>query len=252
MDKNSYKQRTPRLGIPVPGYEQPIWPELELKKWTLVENILIAAMRGSENCVFYEGRLSLDKQKDGTFAVQARRSSHGHSLCGIVGGHYFDAPKTLEWPELLKGQQYYLYITPTEKTSLDPTSVRPVTLKFYSPTPSRLLVGYVDLRKDKPKVDVSPEGKVYASRLTVPPVMMAPHVVKFETNGLKGAVLSVPGRVAFAEVSRDFHEDVTSSKIGEVMFGYNGTDSRAERPGDVVVYNTGDLGLPARAIIFTE
>jgi hypothetical protein len=250
--KNRYAQRTPRLGIPVPGYDQPIWPELELKKWTIVENLLLAGIRGLNNCVFYEGHVSLNKEEDGTFSVTVERASHGHSLTGIVAGKYFEASRVLKWPDLAAGRQYYLYVTATEKTFSDPTAIRPVTLLHSVSSRSRLLVAHVDLRKDDPEVNSHPDGKHYSDSMVAPPAMLSPRVVEFETVGMDGVVLSVPRKVAFVETSRVYVESSALLETGEVHIGYHGSDPKAKRPGDVVVYNTGDAGVLTRAIIFTE
>ena len=53
-NKNKYKQATKYLGIPVPGWQDGIWPDLEMMKWQMVENMLMASMRGSVNSIFRE------------------------------------------------------------------------------------------------------------------------------------------------------------------------------------------------------
>ena len=46
MKSKQYKLRTPRLGLPVPGYKAHIWPEIEMMRWQIVENLLLAGPRG--------------------------------------------------------------------------------------------------------------------------------------------------------------------------------------------------------------
>ena len=165
MNDKQYKQRTKVIGFPVVGYGDSIWPEIELKKYQLIENMLLAAMKGMDNCLFEEGDMSLRKQEDGSFAVDLRPIGITRSAVGILGGTYFEAPPSLRWDGLLTGKIYYLYLTKTPKTLLDPSSVRTFTAEYKKEARACILMGVVDLRTDKPILERYPDDKLYTSDL---------------------------------------------------------------------------------------
>jgi hypothetical protein len=107
MNKNQYKQATKHFGIPVPGWKDGIWPELELLKWQMVENMLMAAMRGNVNAVFREGNIQLRKESDGKYAVLLTATGNEPSVQGAVGGAYFNPNQSVIWSGLEEGLSYY-------------------------------------------------------------------------------------------------------------------------------------------------
>ncbi len=159
MKDKTYKQRTKFLGIPVVGERDCIWPEVELKKWQIVENLLIAGLKGMQNCIFDEGDLSLQSKPDGTFYVILRPSGVKPALEGIVGSAYCYVGDALTWDNLIAGNTYYLYVTRTPHTYTDSSSVRSLSTTKEQPNKLTILVGIADL-KGNPHLDREPEGKV--------------------------------------------------------------------------------------------
>lgn len=164
-NKNQYKQATKYFGIPVPGWKDGIWPELELLKWQMVENLLLASMRGAVNAIFREGNMAIRQEADGSYSVRLTAASNEPSCQGSVGGAYFDAPSAITWSGLQAGQSYYLYIKGSTKTFHDASDVTTVA------SPTRLVTRYVtlvakaDLMTEKPTLDRNPPGKVNARDL---------------------------------------------------------------------------------------
>ena len=165
MSEKLYKQRTKVLGIPVTGYGDKIWPEVELKKYQLIENMLLAAMKGIESCLFEEGDMTLSRQEDGQFSVALHPQGVTRSAVGILGGTYFSAPPSVEWNNLRVGRVHYLYLAKTPKTFTDPSSVRTLTSEFTKDAKNMLLMGVADLRSDPPTLERYPDEKLYTSDL---------------------------------------------------------------------------------------
>lgn len=157
-----YKQRTSKLGIPVPGYGDKILPEMELKRFQLLENMLLAAMRGNVNSVFEEGSFTVTKGEDGSYKVLL--SATGLSACatGNVGGAYFDAPSSVSWEGLKDGFSYFLYIRGSFKTFLEPSDVRTVSSLRRLTDSVSVLMAKVDLTGSVAVLDRMPDGKVNA------------------------------------------------------------------------------------------
>jgi hypothetical protein len=161
-----YKQRTKRLGIPVPGYDDRILPEMELKKYAIIEGMLLAGLRGAVNSVFAEGDMSVRRKEDGKYGVVMSAIGSKPCCTGTVGGAYFEAPSSVSWDGLDDGTTYFLYLRGSAKTFEDPSEVRPIA------SPRRLLDGVsvlvakVDLRGDKPALERDPDGKVNARDLS--------------------------------------------------------------------------------------
>ena len=166
MKDKTYKQRTKFLGIPVVGNDDGIWPEVELKKYQIIENLLLAGLKGMQNCIFDEGDLALEKKQDGEFFAILRPSGISPALEGIVGLAYFFSQDALMWDNLVAGKMYYLYVTRTPHTFSDSSSVRAVALEHEQSSKLMILVGIVDLKSDNPSLDRNPTGKVNIFDLT--------------------------------------------------------------------------------------
>lgn len=163
MNEKRYRNATPRLGIPVAADGDRIWGDLELKKWTIVENMLVAAMRSMKNCVFDEGNLLVKGEENGSFTVSLSALGHKPSVSGIVGGSYFEAPARVEWTDLKNNDRYFLYIRGNRNTFCDPSDVRPIASIRLLKDMDVVLVASVDLSdKESAKVDMAPDGKVAA------------------------------------------------------------------------------------------
>jgi len=264
--KNQYKQKTPVLGIPVVGDKDGIWPAVEIKKWTIVENLLLASMKGIKNCIFQEGDLSL--QGDRVVLQAIGQSPSGE---GVVGGAYFKAAPRVEWILPEGPSLCFLYLRGSAKTYEHPSALRPVA-SINRLNGSAVLFATVDL--EHMKLNTRPEGKVYSGdiakhvgdsknphgetliqdeievqRLTVAGKQMrAPEVIDFKTAGEKGVVLTAESPVSFVQVSR--RGELQGKKAGELSVGYFGSDQKVVNPEDFVVYNDGDAELQARALIF--
>lgn len=286
MSEKFYKQRTRVLGIPVPGYQDKIWPEVELKKYQLIENMLLAAMKGIENCLFEEGDMRLNKQEDGKFSVVLHPVGITRSAVGILGGVYFTAPPSVEWNDLEAGKIYYLYLTKTPKTLTDPTSVRTFTAEYSKDVKGTILMGIADLKSDPPTLERYPDDKLYTSDLaehlldvhnphgdaitqneltianklileseaevvigdvTVPAATLMPKVVDFVSGGKGGTLISASANVIFVQTCR---LSGSEGNLGEVSVGYYEKDEKVSNGRSFVVYNTGDSGISMRAIVF--
>ena len=245
----NYKKRTKRLGIPVVGEKDGIFPEVEMRKWQLVENILMAVLGDARSYLFAEGDFSLKKQTDGTFSAILKAVKAGTpSASGVISGAFFEAPKIVRWDGLVSGGVHYLYIHNTRKTRSDPASVRVSSSRFSRDGRGRILMGVVNLTGDEVSLDRHPDKKRYSSSLSVPGMALSPKVIDFETEGEKGTTLEAGGKIAFAQVCG--HRN--SSPLGEIEIGYYGIDENVLLKNQIIVYNKGDAGLRARAMIFCE
>jgi hypothetical protein len=156
---NKYKQATKHFKIPVLGWEDNIWPEVEMKKWQMVENMLIASMKGAVNAVFREGDMRLTKEKNGSYTVKLSATGNEPSVCGTVGGAYFDAPSSLSWSDLSYGKTYFLYVEGSTKTFQDDHSIVALASTTRLTNQYVTLIAKVDLT-DEPLIDRNPVGKV--------------------------------------------------------------------------------------------
>jgi hypothetical protein len=156
----SYKKKTPYLGIPVVGNGDRIMPDIEMRKYTIIENMLIAGTQGLTEVVFDDGDYHLDKVGE-TYSVNVRAGGTYPSIHGMVGGFYFRAPPKVIWEGLKPDCFYYLYVKATPNTPHERTSIR-VTASRYPLGKGSLLVATADLRGEAPKIDAEPDGKVYS------------------------------------------------------------------------------------------
>jgi len=289
MKEKRYRHRTKVLGIPVPGYNHPILPSVEMKKWQFIENLLIASMSGLKSCVFNEGVTTVEKNEDGTYKARLSSSKGGCSISGLAGGRYFESRSVVEWDSLKSGYKYFLYMVTNVKTSEDPRRVRAVASSHKAP-PSSVLVAEVSLRDEEPVVNIEPYGKV-SRRIMERHVALQenPHgktLLQEEmavkrlaiTESLEmdeGGPLNVEGlreassmqwsvsRVdsngeagvvisvsgAVRMASVSFEEEPSSGDA--VWVGYHGVDEKASKPDEVVIYNR-DSGVKLRVAVLCE
>lgn len=165
MNEKKYKQRTKVLGIPVLGDGDYIVPEVELRKYQIIENMLLASTSGIKNCLFSEGDLALEKAANETFIVVLRANGGSASATGIIGRSYFSAPSIVRWEGLVVGKRYYLYLVGSPKTLVEPSMVRPVVSEFEKKEVLGILMGTVDLTGPAGILERVPDGKVYARDL---------------------------------------------------------------------------------------
>lgn len=159
-----YRQRTKLLGLPVIGLNDRIQPDLELQKYQIIENLLVAGTQGVKNCVFDDGTFRLDRETDETFYVSLSATGHSPSAHGIVGGAYFFAQSRIKWEGLAKGYIYWLYLRGNPKTFEIPSEVRTIASQ-YPLEGDVVLLAKVDLSSDPPSLDANPDGKIYSEDL---------------------------------------------------------------------------------------
>ena len=157
----SYKQKTPHLGIPVVGKGDRIKGDIEFRKYSIIENMLIAGTQGMKEVVFDDGDYHLTDEGGDTFAVNVRAGGTYPSIHGLVEGFYFKGPPKVIWDNLKKGYTYYLYVRGTPNTPHQNSAIRAVS-SIYPLGKGALLVAKVDLSKETPEVDPNPDGKIYS------------------------------------------------------------------------------------------
>lgn len=164
---STYKQNTPLLNIPVVGHGDRISPEIELYRYKIIENLLIAGMQGVKKSIFSEGFFNLEEIEDNIFSLSLFCT--GSSLCaisGIVEGKYFTVPKKIEWANLDNGKKYYLYIASTRHTRENPSDVRSVAVEKPINSDTHILIAHLDLTNEDKVLDKSPRGKLYSHELS--------------------------------------------------------------------------------------
>jgi len=160
-----YKQKTRRLGIPVVGYDDCILPEMELKKYQIIESMLLAGLKGAVNAIFNEGDMTVRKGENGKFSVILSATGAHPSATGSSGGAYFEAPSSVVWDGLDDGYSYFLYLKGSQKTFEEPSEVRPVSSPRRMYDNTSVLIARVDLKGETPFLDRYPEGKISARDL---------------------------------------------------------------------------------------
>lgn len=157
-----YKHKTPVLGIPFMGKDDTLSAQEERKQAIIIENQLIAAMKGIQSCVFEEGEYRIvDEGK--TKSVYLMTTGQNLSFMGIVGGGFCKISGTLKWEGLQSGKKYYLYLKAKENIFEKPTSVRTIVKDNtpYQPEQKATLLAIFDLTKELPELDTLPPGKAY-------------------------------------------------------------------------------------------
>jgi hypothetical protein len=201
-----YKQKTRYLGIPVIGYGNRIIPEQELKKYQVIENMLLAGLGGVKSCVFDDGSYSLESESDGSFRVVLGATGSSPGAEGIAGGVYFHV-ESVRWDGLKAGSKHYLYLATSSKTYEDCSAVSAVSSVHPGVEgDGSLLMAVVDLQGAVGSVDADPDGKLYSSDL-------ARHVGDSENP--HGRVLRQDGVVVSESLS---FEDEAVIKVGETFF----------------------------------
>ncbi len=157
----NYKQKTDYLGIPVLGWGDRIHPDVEMRKWRIVENMLVAGTQGVKDCVFDDGDFIVEKDGEETFKVRLLATGATPAAHGLVDGFYFNVPSEIVWSGLRKGYPYFLYVVATHSLPYERSAVQ--TSKSESIDAEKgLLMATVDLRETVLKVEPYPAGKVYS------------------------------------------------------------------------------------------
>jgi hypothetical protein len=158
---STYKHKTNHFGIPVLGFKDRIDPELEMRKYTIIENMLIAGTYGLSEVVFDDGSYLIENDGD-EYLVKLIAGGSYPSAQGIVGGFYFHADPELVWRGLKNGFKYYLYLRATHKTPYECNAIRTVSSNLPLGKGS-LLLAEIDLRDETPQLELNPDGKVYST-----------------------------------------------------------------------------------------
>jgi len=159
-----YSRKTEYFGIPVLGKGDRIDPDIEIERFQIIENQLLAGMKGLKCCVFEDGNYTLNQHTSTEFSVILQSTGPSPSARGIVNSGYFEGGPQILWPSLEKGYKYWLYITWMPRTYVDKRIFR----AFSSTTEKDqskgrfLLLASVDLKSKIPSVNVYPDGKIYA------------------------------------------------------------------------------------------
>ena len=282
---NRYRQQTKMLRLPVVGDGDRFDPALELRKYQIIENMLLAGMKGLRNCLFSEGDIILQKQPDGTFTVSLLAGA-----TGIVGGAYFSSPSQMQWAGLQTGRTHYLYLTGTPNTIVDPSQMRTAQTEHRNKDMenSAILMAKVDLRNE-PSLDRYPTGKLYSRDLakhssdsdnphgesmSQDELIVRKKLVLSAQDGagleirVKDGSVFIPAASIIPSVM-DFttagpsgaamtamtpvafvmvsrvHTGDLTAKLGEVSIGYDDANNQC-----FSVFNTGDAGILMRALIF--
>jgi hypothetical protein len=244
----TYKQKTRLLGIPVLGYKDGISPEIEMRKWQLVENLLMAATRSLRNCIFEEGVWTI-LNAGGKFNVTlgADAIKLKPSISGVMKGIYFAGGPTIQWEGLEPGKRHFLYLAPRRGTRLNPQDIRHYSRLERGGLRGETLVAVFDSKTGK--LDKHPSGKVYAESMSGPGEMLKPVSIEFESAGEKGFVATATRKIVSVQVSR-LHTGDWAGKTGEVAIGYYGKDPDVEDENQAIIYNDGDTGILLNAVMF--
>lgn len=290
-----YKQKTPHLGIPVVGQGDRIHPEMEMKRYTIIENMLIAGTQGVSEVVFDEGPYSIEEDGE-EYVVTLKAGGTYPSIHGIVSGFYFKGSPILKWTGLKRNAFYYLYVKATSKTPHENSAIRLVSSTVRLGKGS-LLVAAVDLKGEVAEIDIHPDGKIYSAdvarhasdssnphglkleqeelvvtkELTISEeasveiegekfsagdfalsaaalVGRRIQVMDFPSAGVDGALLKCKSKVLTVHVSRRCTGSM-DKVAGEIGVGYFGEDESVDSEKEFKVYNTGEEGIPLRALV---
>lgn len=240
----SYRQKTPHLGIPVVGHRDRIMPDVEMRKYRIIENMLIAGTQGLTEVVFDDGSYALEKDGD-QYAVSVRAGGTYPSMHGVVGGFYFRAASKVAWDGLKPGYAYLLYVKATPSTPHDHSSVR-LTASTVRLGKGSLLMAYVDLREEVPEVDTQPDGKVYSQDVARHASDSSnPHGVSLEQDELvvtkelrlgPGALVDVDGHVMQAPDFAGAANALVGRKVQRIDFESGGAAGVVVRAAGKVVF----------------
>jgi len=241
MSEDSYKQRTKRLGFPVLGHRDRILPEVELRKWQMVENLFMSTVHGRLSCFFEEGDLSVQVREDGLLDVVLVATGQNTSAKGLVGGAYFEALPRLIWDGLENTGRHILYISGSNDTFADPALVKPVSSVYALNQTMLLKVATLDCNGDSPILDKTPAGRLHLDDLaTHIDDSINPHGEVQVQDGLIVNRLRVDGEVEVGGVT--FGADKVMQAFagiavaGIVDFESNGKDGILVEAGQQVAF----------------
>lgn len=158
----TYKEKTPLFGIPVPGTGDKIRSSVEMKKYRMIENLLVAGTQGVKCCVFDDGDYVLESETESTYKVYLRATGASPAAHGVAGGAYFRVASEVAWEGLKIGFKHYLYIRADNRTFEEPSLVRFMASQHLLDNDHVVLMAVVDLRNEI-SIDIYPEEKIYSN-----------------------------------------------------------------------------------------
>ena len=277
------------MGIPVADWGQRINPDIELRKYTIIENMLIAGTQGISEAIFNDGAFTIQEDGETHFNVRLDSMRRNPSAQGLVEGFYFNAGPYITWEGLKKGRFYYLYIRATHNLPHNPQAIRVVSSKKRIHNHA-VLLATVDLTAESPSIDTHPEGKIYTldvtrhvndnnnphgmhlvqQDVTINGILRLSEDARIEFDGKDGFLNEVSQnhleRLEFESGGKEGvvmqcsgkvnHVDIQrivkgdfSGNLGEIGIGYHGIDENIDSANEFAVYNDGEIGLPLRASI---
>lgn len=202
----AYNKKTSYFGIPYVSKGESVNGDEEEKATNIIENQLLAGMKGVKCSVFEEGYFKIIDNNDGTFLVSLSKHSTIFALCGIVGGAYVESEEPIIWDGLEGGCKYFLYIQYTDTLFTDEHSFR----LCFSTTPKSdnnglfLLMASVDLTGTNRIVNSNPDGKIYSNDI-------ATHVV--ESENPHGEILNQNVLIVNEKIEIDIQDNFLESCI---------------------------------------
>ena len=285
----TYKQKTRILGIPVLGFRDRIDPDIEMKRWTIVENQLLAATSGVSCRVFEEGDFSVVEESDKTFKVCLSGTGQRKALVGTVRGIYFEVSNYIEWTGLKRGYSYNIYVSGSTRLFANPFQVRAgSSTHFGNKEKSKTLVAKVrwNAGEDEYNLDLHPKGKIFSGDLAKHlgvthnphgPVLsqdrieadevIADRIVLKGDDGKASEITGSDVKIKVFKINAPGEEGVvvsvpeanevlmahSSSSCGltsDAFFGYNREDPKCLSASDVMVYSKGDASTIRFAVYY--
>lgn len=249
-----YKNKTPKLGIPFMSKGEVLSEQSERMRAIIIENQLIAARKGVQNCVFDEGTYSI---KDNTVVLSQQGR---YAFEGIVSGWYCAVPDRIVWSGLKLGRINYLYLKAGMTTAMNTSHVQAIS-KDTTPYQKEHDVFLVAVLNKTGELDTHPEGKYYANDLLRHCIdNVNPHgneiiqdsivvkkikshdvcrakVIKQQSGGKNGVILGIPEGVDVVSVDViEECQDKPTFELGQVAVWI--------RDDSFTVFNDGKVGIP--------
>lgn len=164
----SYKNSSRFYRIPVLGYGDTITEEEEMKKASIIDNLLFASNFGTSKCILEEGDYAVKSESGGCYYLEITKPENGdYSLLGIVNYRLFLSDKTEKSNVVTKGYTYNVYVEYISSTEYDASAFNIKAYCGYPPEDNeyRLLIAQIDLTDEKDIKLNTDTGKVYAKNI---------------------------------------------------------------------------------------
>jgi hypothetical protein len=157
----AYSSRTDFYRIPIPLTGDIITGVDQQKTFNIIENQLLAGMKGLRTAVFAEGVYSVIDNGDSTYKVML--SSNGSpAISGIVNGGLIETDTSIIWNGLSSGLIYYLYLVWKDETYQNPSDFTITSNTYLIEDDTYLFIATLDLTDSSPVLNTSPTGKFYS------------------------------------------------------------------------------------------